>query len=154
MGYWALTMYLCDVNVWLAIVISGHVHHEPAKYWLDRRTGTRTVAFCRATQQSFLRLVTVSAIMSRHGDTVLTDQAAWRLFDQMLMDDRVSLRTDEPPGLEVAWRRFTDRPQATPKLWMDAYLAAFAVAGGYQLVTMDGGFRQFEGLDALVLGED
>jgi hypothetical protein len=30
---------------------------------------------------------------------------------------------------------------------MDSYLAAFAVAGGYRMVTIDGAYRQFRGLD-------
>ena len=34
---------------------------------------------------------------------------------------------------------------------MDAYLAAFALMGGLQLVTIDKGFRQFKDLDLLVL---
>jgi uncharacterized protein len=34
---------------------------------------------------------------------------------------------------------------------MDAYLAAFAIAGGHQLVTTDKAFKQFQGLDLLVL---
>jgi predicted nucleic acid-binding protein len=36
---------------------------------------------------------------------------------------------------------------------MDAYLAAFALAGGYRLVTTDRGFRQFNGLDVVVLAK-
>jgi predicted nucleic acid-binding protein len=40
---------------------------------------------------------------------------------------------------------------ASPKLWMDAYLAAFALAGRYSMVTTDAAFRQFRGLDLLVL---
>jgi hypothetical protein len=36
---------------------------------------------------------------------------------------------------------------ASPKLWMDSYLAAFAVAGGYRMVTIDGAYGQFRGLD-------
>jgi hypothetical protein len=35
---------------------------------------------------------------------------------------------------------------------MDAYLAAFALAGGYRLVTIDAGFTQFAGLDLVLLG--
>ena len=35
---------------------------------------------------------------------------------------------------------------------MDAYLAAFALAGRYSMVTTDAAFRQFRGLDLLVLG--
>ena len=36
---------------------------------------------------------------------------------------------------------------------MDAYLAAFAIAGGLRLATLDRGFKQFEphGLDLLLL---
>ena len=40
---------------------------------------------------------------------------------------------------------------ASPKLWMDAYLAAFAIAAKQQLVTTDKAFRQFKDLDLLVL---
>ncbi len=35
---------------------------------------------------------------------------------------------------------------------MDAYLAAFAVVGGYTLVTTDLAFRQFPGVQVVVLG--
>ena len=45
------------------------------------------------------------------------------------------------------------RDCASPKLWMDAYLAAFALAGRNQKVTTDAAFRQFQGLDLLVLGD-
>lgn len=34
---------------------------------------------------------------------------------------------------------------------MDAYLAAFAIAGGYRLVTTDAAYRQFGGLSCLVV---
>jgi len=60
----------------------------------------------------------------------------------------------EPPGLEGQWTSFALRASASPKLWMDAYLAAFARAGGYRMVTTDVAFRQFPGLDVLVLGGD
>jgi predicted nucleic acid-binding protein len=33
---------------------------------------------------------------------------------------------------------------ASPKLCMDAYLAAFAITANLSLVTFDAGFRQFE----------
>lgn len=38
-------------------------------------------------------------------------------------------------------------------MWMDAYLAGFALAGGYRMVTTDGAFKQFRGLDLELLGE-
>jgi predicted nucleic acid-binding protein len=41
--------------------------------------------------------------------------------------------------------------QPTPNLINDAYLAAFAIAGGYGLVTHDRGFAEFRGLDVEIL---
>lgn len=43
------------------------------------------------------------------------------------------------------------RDTASPKLWMDAWLAAFAICAGLQLVTFDRGFAQFAGLELLLL---
>lgn len=59
--------------------------------------------------------------------------------------------SDEPERIAVQWGHFADSTVASPKLWMDAYLAAFAVAGGYRLVTTDRAFKQFKGLNVLVL---
>jgi predicted nucleic acid-binding protein len=39
----------------------------------------------------------------------------------------------------------------SPRLWTDAYLAAFALAGGHRLVTFDQGFLRFPGLEVLRL---
>jgi predicted nucleic acid-binding protein len=55
-------------------------------------------------------------------------------------------------GLDRRWRQLAARDAASPKRWMDAYLAAFAQAGGYRLVTTDAAFRQFAGLDLVLLG--
>lgn len=55
--------------------------------------------------------------------------------------------TEEPAGLERRWKRLAVRDSASPKLWMDAYLAAFALAGGHRLATTDAAFKQFSSLD-------
>jgi predicted nucleic acid-binding protein len=54
--------------------------------------------------------------------------------------------------LETRWRQLAVRETASPKLWMDAYLTAFAQDGGYRLVTFDAAFAQFGGLDLVLLG--
>jgi predicted nucleic acid-binding protein len=63
---------------------------------------------------------------------------------------RASLRRR---SLEGVWRQLAETETASPKLWMDAYLAAFAITGGLRLVTFDKDFRKFEnqGLDWLLL---
>lgn len=52
-----------------------------------------------------------------------------------------------------SWRwEILCRPHGrAPKGVMDAYLAAFAIAGGYTLVTLDKGFKQFDGVSCVVL---
>ena len=60
-------------------------------------------------------------------------------------DERVTFLA-EPGGIELLWHDFATRATASSKLWRDAFLAAFAVAGGHEPVTFDSGFRQFAGL--------
>jgi predicted nucleic acid-binding protein len=60
----------------------------------------------------------------------------------------------EPVGLEARWKRLCSGQRASPKLWMDAYLAAFAMEGGHRFVTTDKGFKQFKGLSLVVLPHD
>ncbi len=110
-----------------------------------------SVLFCRATQQSFLRLLTNASVLRPYGNPPLTNREAWSACEALLTDDRIDFRAAEPAGLEPLWKELATRGTASPKLWMDAYLAAFALAGRYRMVTTDVAFRQFRGLDLLVL---
>jgi predicted nucleic acid-binding protein len=51
---------------------------------------------------------------------------------------------DEPPGAVALWHRLATRDTASPKVWMDAYLAAFAISGKLALVTLDSDFKMYE----------
>ena len=146
-------MDLCDSNVWLALALSEHIHHEVARDWFDSVADPRAVVFCRATQQSFLRLVTNAAVLRPYGNPPLTNRQAWSAYQAILADDRVAFRSEEPAALESHWKRFAVRETASPKIWMDAYLAAFALAAGCRLVTTDAAFRQFRGLDLELLAK-
>lgn len=144
-------MNLCDANVWLALVLSRHVHHRKVRGWFDTVVEPGTILFCRATQQTFLRLLTNASVLAAYGNPPLTNAQAWRTYESLVADDRVGLRIDEPMHLDGRWKGFAARDTASPKLWMDAYLAAFALAAGLRLVTTDLAFRHFTGLDHLVL---
>ena len=146
-----MTTHLCDVNVWLALTVRSHVHHASCRHWLDSVDEPATVMFCRSTQQSYLRLLTTPAVLAAYGLEPLTNAAAWTAYEALIEDDRIVLQREEPEGLDRLWRQFTARQSASPKLWMDAYLAAFARAEGFRLVTLDAAFRQFNGLDVVVL---
>lgn len=145
-------MNLCDGNVWLALALSGHVHQYVAAEWLEGVAGPESILFCRATQQTLLRLLTNRAVLAPYGNPPLTNSEAWAVYEALLADDRIAMRTEEPTALEARWRKLAVRDTASPKLWMDAYLAAFASAAGCRMVTTDAAFKQFTGLDLLVLG--
>lgn len=144
-------MILCDSNVWLALALSGHVHHAAARAWLEKIDEPGAIHFCRATQQTVLRLLTNAAVLAPYGNPALTNNEAWAVYEALLADDRITFQRAEPAELESMWSRFARRDSASPKLWMDAYLAAFALGSGFAMVTTDSAFRQFDGLDLLVL---
>lgn len=76
----------------------------------------------------------------------MTNRAALDLYDQLLADDRVHF-IGESIGTETIWRKFASIDTASPKVWMDAYLAGLAKTQGFTLVTLDSGFAKFDGLD-------
>lgn len=147
-----MTRRLCDVNVWLALLIDNHALAAPVRGWFDSIDEPGSLLFCRATQQSLLRLLTTPAVFAPYGSSALDNRQAWQVYETVLADERVTYLGPEPPGLDRYWRQFTDRALASPGLWMDAYLAAFALAGGHAMVTTDSAFRQFPGVDLLLLG--
>jgi len=121
-----------DINVWLALSYSAHTHHKVAASWYARLDTDVGMVFCRHTQLGLLRLLTTAEVML---GAPLTQPEAWRQYDRWA--DAGSVLLDEPPGLERSLRAQTSSKHATPKLWADAYLAAFASLAGVQLVTFD-----------------
>jgi toxin-antitoxin system PIN domain toxin len=121
-----------DINVWLALASSLHVHHEHAKSWYDSLDDEQLL-FCRFTQLGLLRLLTTKAIM---GAETLTQRQAWHVYDVFLKQSDVQF-FHEPRTLEASFRAFTRRPSASPKDWADSYLAAFAHEIGAKLITFD-----------------
>jgi toxin-antitoxin system PIN domain toxin len=143
---------LCDSNVWLALALSRHIHHGAARNWLEAVEQPASILLCRATQQGFLRLLTNASVLAAYGNPPLTNREAWEACESLLGDYRVVFQPDEPRDLVSAWREFALRETASPKLWMDSYLAAFAKAGGHRMVTTDKAYRQFAELQVVLLG--
>lgn len=143
-------MKLPDTNVWLALTLSGHTHHAAAKAWLEGESKPDSLFFGRSTQQSFLRLMTTAGVLSVYGIDPLTNAQAWDAYEAFIADERI-LFQPEPPRMDAHWKKLAARKTSSPKLWMDAYLAAFAIAAGCQLVTTDQAFTQFTGLDVRVI---
>lgn len=124
-------MILVDVGVWLAALWGRHVHHRVAARWIDRQSDD--LLLCRVTQLGLLRLTSNRAVM---GAEVLTRDRAWRLIDQLRSDSRI-VWAEEPAELELAFRTLSSRRDHSHKVWTDDYLAAFALASGAALATLD-----------------
>lgn len=137
---------LLDANVWVALVTPDHVHHERAlRYWQEE--SAESVAFCRITALAFLRLVTNAHVMQH---AVLTSAEAWALWQEWLRLPEVNFLS-EPVGLDEQLGQFSRVMSIRPKLWTDAYLAAFAIAGNHRIVTFDRDFHKLPGLNLLLL---
>jgi len=143
---------LFDTNIWLAVLFTSHPAHQRAQQALQQATPAEPAVFCRATQQSFLRLASTTAVLNVYGAVGLTSRDALLALDALQSLPQVVVR-DEPPGVFALWRHAAALPSASPKVWMDAYLAAFAVCAGWRLVTLDRDFNNFVplGLDLQML---
>ena len=136
---------LPDINVWLALIDKRHVHHLTAsRYWADATVQNR--AFCRVTANGFLRLSTQSKALPNP----LSPHEAWITYRQFLSLPIIRW-LPEPPELDVTYCALTCAPAFVHRLWTDAYLAAFAMTAGCRLVSFDGDFKRFAGLNFLHL---
>ena len=145
-----MASWLVDTTVWLALLEEKHVLHPTIMAWWQALHEEDSILFCRSTQQSFLRLRTTDAVSAAYGLKPDTNVKAWQTFRTLLKDERIQL-VEEPFSVELKWKALAVVGTALSKLWMDAYLAAFAITGSYGLVTTDKAFKQFKELDLLLL---
>lgn len=139
---------LLDLNVWLALAVEGHAHHALAqRYWRGEGARAPAIWFCRLTMLGFLRLLTQPKLL---GPLACTPAEAIRRYLALLALPEVEI-APEPPDCEEAFLEYAGRPWFVPRLWTDAYLAAFARTAGLRLVTFDADFARFDGLERLTL---
>lgn len=144
--------YLFDTSAWLAATFEQHPFHSLARRALQQATPTEPALFCRATQQSYLRLVSTAALAKIYGAPPLTNRDAVAALDALQALPHVAWR-EEPPGVFGLWCALAALDSASPKVWMDAYLASFAIAGGLRMATLDRDFKNFvpHGLDLILM---
>jgi toxin-antitoxin system PIN domain toxin len=138
--------------VWLAALFQQHPFHPPAQQVLAQSTPAQPALWCRSTEQSFLRLASTPALHNVYGVQGMTNRDALAALDALQALPQVAVR-DEPAGAFALWRTLAGLGTASPKVWMDAYLAAFAIAGRLRLVTLDRDFKSYvsHGLDLSLL---
>ncbi len=140
--------FLFDTSVWLAAIFKQHQFHSISRHALQQATHAQSAVFCRATQQSVLRLISTAVIAKSYGEPPLTNRGALQTLEALQALPQVIWQA-EPPGIFEKWRQLAGIDSASPKVWMDAYLAAFAIQSGLRIVTLDKDFKNFEpqGLD-------
>src|SRR5580658_3021989 len=137
---------LPDVNVWIALIVAEHVDHRIAADWYGGPDWD-TLVFSRVTQMGFLRLLTNQHVM---GKAVVDAGGARELMDR-IRQNRNIVFAREPAGIEDVWRGLKADGTTGHNFWTDAYLAAFAEAAGFTLVTFDRGFAKYKNMPLRIL---
>ena len=135
---------LLDTNFWIALTLDSHPGHALAAAWHASALLSRgCLHFCRHTELSFLRLITQESTMLAFGKKPFSNSEASRFLVAVQADPTVASAA-EATGTKELWLKLSAAGVSSPKVWMDAYLAAFAIQSAAELVTFDKGFRKFE----------
>jgi len=120
---------LLDVNVLIALLDAGHIHHRTALHWLEREL-SHGWASCPITQNGCIRIMSQPAYPS----PLPAAEVAERLGEAAASNEHRfwpdALNPVQEPAL--AWPRILGHRQVT-----DAYLLALAVSNGGRFVTFD-----------------
>jgi hypothetical protein len=117
---------LLDANVLIALLVSDHVHHQPAEQWL---VGTRgSFATCPITEGSLVRL------LIREGQPADTANA---ILAALAADPRHEFWPDTASYRDVPVNGIIGHRQVT-----DAYLAHLARTHPGRLATFDAGLAK------------
>lgn len=114
---------LLDANVLVALIVSDHIHHDPAESWFTCLEGS--FATCPITQGSLVRL------LIRRGRTAEDAQA---IVTALTRDSRHEFWPDSVSFTDVVLQGVIGHRQVT-----DAYLAQLARANGGTIATFDRG---------------
>ena len=122
---------LLDVNVLVALLDAGHLHHAVATRWLAAHA-TAGWASCPLTQNGCLRILSLSSYPNAQPTAVVADRLGRAMAggSHAFWPDSISLLE---PGV-LSWDRVLTSRQIT-----DTYLLAVAAAHGGRLVTFDRG---------------
>ena len=143
---------LYDANMWVAMLIPRHVHHERALSHYDSVAGTGYVLLSQSVRISVLRLLTQPSIHRVYALEPITTTAAFDYLARITQSPKVR-NLLEPAELFVTLRDLASHPHPAPNRWMDAYLCAVARHAGVPIVTLDRGMLHYAqyGVDVVVL---
>jgi predicted nucleic acid-binding protein len=97
-----------------------------------------------------LRLITTASVLRPYGEPPLTNTQAWQIYNDLTSKPKIGF-VSESADLEPIWRKLSNLNTASPKSWMNSYLAAFAIAHDATVVTFDNDFTQYSHLKLILL---
>ncbi len=122
---------LLDVNVLVALLDAGHLHHRTATAWLAAHAKAGW-ASCPLTQNGCLRVMSLASYPNAQPTARVAERLARAAArpDHAFWPDSISLLAPDV----LRWDRVLTSRQVT-----DTYLLALAAANGARLVTFDRG---------------
>jgi toxin-antitoxin system PIN domain toxin len=135
---------LVDTSVWVALFFEEHQSFSAASSFIASRGSTEPALLCRATEQSWLRLATTASLHRLYRTASVTNREAVAVLSNWRSQPHIDCLETEPKGTRDLWLELAEIPSASPKIWMDAYLAAIAIRADLPLATLDTDFQRFE----------
>jgi toxin-antitoxin system PIN domain toxin len=124
-----MSVALPDVNVLVALVDPGHIHHDAAHAWLAS-LGDREWATCPITENGLVRVVSAPAYPNRPGDApvalAMLSSLCSGVPGHRFLPDTVSIREEISSSDVFTGAQLTD-----------LYLLALAARNDARLVTFD-----------------
>ena len=145
--------FLFDSNLWVALAFASHPFHDRVGEQLRQSSPSCPVCRIRATEISAFRLITTPAIHKAFGVPHFSNKEAIDYLTS-LFQKTGCVEIEEPEGTRELWLRLANAESASPKVWMDAYLAAVSIHGGLDFITLDTDFECFksDGLSVTFVG--
>src|SRR4051794_1914319 len=136
-------MDLLDANILIGAFRRDHPDHAVLKGWLEGTLNKGlALTFPPLVEVAFLRIVT-------HPDIFQVPSSLEEAveFLQVIQESGFFRETPWTQGMRSQWRRWCESLGLRGNDVNDAYIAASAAGAGCRLVSRDGGFKRFPGLD-------
>ena len=136
--------YFVDTSVWVASSFEKHPHYRIADLFLRERSPEDPAWLARMVENSWLRLLTTTSVCRAYDAPASTNPQAVAILQDWRGSSEIRCLDAEPPSTRELWLELAAIPSSSPKVWMDAYLAALAICAGIPFATLDSDFRRFE----------
>ncbi len=135
--------YFLDTNIWVAATFPEHIGHIQAVKFLSNRDHQSPAWLSPHICISWMRLISTRSTCLIYSSPAYSNQDAQEVLKKWLSQPEIQYMDKEPDGTFEKWKQLSSSPLPSPKIWMDAYIAAIAIEAKLPLVTFDKGFQAY-----------